>query len=48
MSAELVYQLTDLTPAQLDRFSRGELTRAGAHPDPGQAYLTTDVIRARS
>jgi hypothetical protein len=49
MSAELIHQLTDLTPAQLDRFSRGELSRARAHPDPADqapAYLTTDVVRA--
>lgn len=49
MSAELIRQLTGLTPAQLDRLSGGELTRAGKPSKAaGQAsaYLTIDVVRA--
>lgn len=45
MSAELIRQLTDLTPVQLDQLSGGELTRHAAAPDD-PTYLTLDVIRA--
>jgi hypothetical protein len=51
ITPELIKQLTDLTPAQLDRLSRGELTRhadqadRAHHADPVE-YLTTDVVRA--
>lgn len=43
--AELVRQLTDLTPRQLDRLSRGELTRGGNLADRPE-YPTIDVVRA--
>lgn len=45
MSAELIRRLTDLTPAQLDQLSGGELTRDGAQLDQ-HTYLTLDVVRA--
>ena len=45
MSAELIRQLTDLTPAQLDQLSGGELTRNGGQPDQ-PTYLTLDLVRA--
>lgn len=45
MSAELIRQLTGLTPAQLDQLSGGELTRHAAAPDQ-PTYLTLDVVRA--
>ena len=45
MSAELIRQLIDLTPAELDDLSGGELTRHAGPSDP-PAYLTLDVVRA--
>lgn len=45
MSAELIRQLTDLTPDQLDQLSGGELTRAGGRCDQ-PTHLTVDVVRA--
>lgn len=45
MSAELIEQLTGLTPALLDHLSGGELTRHGG-PPPQPTYLTLDVVRA--
>jgi hypothetical protein len=45
ISAELIQQLTDLTPRQLNRLSNGELTRHGDQTDR-EVYPTTNVIRA--
>lgn len=49
ITAELVKELTDLTPAQLNRLSRGELTRHAEQADrPARpaTYRTLDVVRA--
>ncbi len=45
MSAELIRQLTDLTPDELDQLSGGELTRHAGQRDPPM-YVTLDVVRA--
>lgn len=45
LSAELIQRLTDLSPAQLDRLSGGELTRHTQRADQ-RAHATTDVVRA--
>lgn len=49
LTAELIKELTDLTPSQLNRLSKGELTRnadQANHPTGQPTYLTIDVIRA--
>ncbi|MDQ4053280.1 MAG: hypothetical protein M3237_11365 [Actinomycetota bacterium] len=48
VTAELIEQLTDLTPRQLDRVSRGELTRSAdpADHEGGASYRIRDVVRA--
>lgn len=45
ISAELIKELTGLTPAQLDHLSGGELTRHAQQAD-GRGYATPDVVRA--
>jgi hypothetical protein len=45
ITPELLQQLTDLTPTQLDSLSGGELTRSGRLTNQG-THSTTDVIRA--
>lgn len=45
ITAELVRQLTDLTPRQLDRLSMGELSRDGTAADR-DVYPAVDVVRA--
>jgi hypothetical protein len=45
LTAELIQKLTELTPRQLDRLSKGELTRDGDKVDRA-AYPTVDVVRA--
>ena len=44
MGRELISQLTDLTPEELDVLSHGELTRN--QPSAVTAYRTIDVVRA--
>lgn len=46
MPPELLRQLTDLTPNELDTLSGGELTRHHDRSTPDHSYPTTDVIRA--
>lgn len=49
LTAELIKELTDLTPPQLNRLSKGALTRhadPANHPTGQPTYLTIDVVRA--
>jgi hypothetical protein len=48
LTPDLIEQLTDLTPAELDRCSGGELTKLASPTvkEGRDTYRTTDVIRA--